>query len=256
MTMGALHRGHVELIRAARRRAGPDGEVLVSIFVNPLQFSPGEDYERYPRTWEHDLAACAAEGVDLVFAPAADDMYAAGQDIRVQPGPLGDLLEGAVRPGHFAGMLTVVNMLFNLTRPDVAFFGEKDYQQLVLIRRMVAQLHIPAAVEGVPTVREEDGLALSSRNTYLSPADRRAASAIPRALAAGRRSAAEGGTSDAVVAAASAVLRDAGLEPDYVTVTDPDLGSAPERGPARLLVAAPVGRPRLIDNTELALDPR
>lgn len=254
MTMGALHEGHVALIRAARAVVGIGGEVVVTIFVNPLQFAPGEDYERYPRTWQSDVDVCAAEGVDTVFAPAADDMYAAGRDILVVPGPVGDILEGAVRPGHFAGMLTVVNKLLNLTAPHTAVFGEKDYQQLVLIRRMVAQLNLPVQVMGVPTVREPDGLAMSSRNRYLEPHERTAAAAIPRAIHAGRECAQAGGDADAVRVAAEQVLEAAPeVAADYVAVTDPDLGAPPSSGEARILIAAQVGTPRLLDNAELCL---
>jgi pantoate--beta-alanine ligase len=245
MTMGALHEGHRELIRAARRHAD---HVLVTIFVNPLQFGPNEDFERYPRTLDSDLAACRAEGVDLVFAPARDEMYPGGEPlVRLDPGPLGDVLEGAVRPGHFAGVLTVVAKLLLLTAADVAFFGEKDYQQLALIRRMVRDLEIPVEVRGVPTVRETDGLALSSRNRYLSAEQRQYALVLSRALRAG----AEQDTAAGALAAARAVL--AGVEVDYLAVTDPDLGPAPASGPARLLVAARIGATRLIDNVPLLL---
>lgn len=254
MTMGALHEGHAALIRAARTIVGPGGEVVVTVFVNPLQFAPGEDYERYPRTWQADLDVCAAEGVDSVFAPAAADMYAAGRDVRVVPGPVGDLLEGAVRPGHFAGMLTVVNKLFNLTAAHTAVFGEKDYQQLVLIRSMVAQLNLPVQVVGVPTVREPDGLAMSSRNRYLEPHERTAAAAIPRAIHAAVECADGGGDADAVRVAAERMLQAVPeVDVDYVAVTDPDLGPAPGNGAARILIAAQVGAPRLLDNAALHL---
>src|SRR4051794_22722760 len=165
-TMGALHEGHRSLVRAARERAG---SVVVSVFVNPTQFGPGEDFDRYPRTWDADLAALAEEGADVVFHPGVDEVYQPGAaGVTVQPGPLGDVLEGAVRPGHFAGVLTVVAKLFGLVSPDLAFFGEKDYQQLTLIRAMARELALGVEVVGVPTVREEDGLALSSRNQYLA----------------------------------------------------------------------------------------
>jgi len=169
MTMGALHEGHRQLMRSAREWAGPEGQVLVTIFVNPLQFGEGEDFERYPRTWEADLAVCQEEGVAAVFAPLADDVYGAGREITVDPGPLGEELEGASRPGHFRGVLTVVAKILLLAHPQAAFFGEKDYQQFVLIRRMTEQLQLPFEVRSVPTVREEDGLARSSRNRYLDP---------------------------------------------------------------------------------------
>ncbi|MCA2215889.1 pantoate--beta-alanine ligase [Jidongwangia harbinensis] len=245
MTMGALHEGHRELIRAARRHAD---HVLVTIFVNPLQFGPGEDFDRYPRTLDSDLAACRAERADLVFAPDRPEMYPGGEPVvRVDPGPLGDVLEGAVRPGHFSGVLTVVCKLFLLTAADVAFFGEKDYQQLALIKRMVRDLEIPVGVRGVPTVREPDGLALSSRNRYLSAEHRQAALVLSRALRAG----AERDTAAGALAAAESVL--SGVPVDYLALTDPDLGPAPRSGPARLLVAARIGTTRLLDNVPLQL---
>ncbi len=231
--MGALHDGHLALIRGARERAE---HVLVTIFVNPLQFGPTEDFDRYPRTLDRDLAICAANGVDVVFAPDRAEMYPDGEPaVRVNPGPLGEILEGASRPGFFHGVLTVVLKLFHLTRPDVSFFGEKDYQQLALIRRMVRDTDLPVEIVGVPTVREPDGLALSSRNRYLSAEERKAALALSRALRAG--AAAAPGGAEAVLAAARAQLPD----PDYIALTSPDLGPAPVHGPARLLVAARVG---------------
>lgn len=257
MTMGALHAGHADLIDEARRLVGPDGQVVVTVFVNPLQFGPGEDYSRYPRTWEHDLQMCTDHGVDVVFAPAADDVYATGDDITIDPGPLGTVLEGAARPGHFRGMLTVVAKLLHLTRPAVSLYGEKDYQQLVLIRKMAATLNFPTEIASVPTHRESDGLALSSRNTYLTADQRAQAVVMPRATAAAARCAAEGGTAADVVAAAQSVLAtEPTLTPDYVVVTAPDLGPAPDRGPARLLLAVRVGVPRLLDNVAMELRPR
>jgi pantoate--beta-alanine ligase len=253
-TMGALHEGHIALIRAARGEVGPRGHVTVTIFVNPLQFGPGEDLDRYPRTLNSDVEACAAEDVDLVFAPAPDVLYPTGDpEVRVDPGPLGAILEGAVRPGHFSGVLTVVMKLLHLTRPDATFFGEKDYQQLTLVRRMVADLDLPVKVHGVPTARERDGLARSSRNRYLSEEQRTLAAAIPAALAAGVTAADLGRSADAVVGAAELELMRVGLTPDYVALTDPDLGPAPEEGPARLLLATRVGQTRLIDNTPVTL---
>lgn len=257
MTMGALHEGHAELIRRARDAAGVDGEVLVTVFVNPLQFGPGEDYERYPRTWEQDLALCTELGVDLIFAPAAEDMYSTGRDTRISAGALGEVLEGLSRPGHFDGMLTVVAKLLHLTRADWALFGEKDYQQLVAIRRMVTQLDFPVSIIGVPTVREPDGLALSSRNTYLDPQQRKAACVIPRAIAAAQTEAAAGATPARIREVAEQVLAaEPGVETDYVAVTTPDLQEAPAAGPARILVAAQVGIPRLLDNAAVLLEPR
>jgi pantoate--beta-alanine ligase len=251
LTMGALHEGHAALIRTARERAD---HVLVTIFVNPLQFGPAEDFDRYPRTLERDLAVCADLGVDVVFAPDRAEMYPDGEPlVRVSPGPLGEILEGASRPGFFHGVLTVVLKLFHLTRPHLTFFGEKDYQQLALVRRMVRDTDLAIEVVGVPTVREPDGLALSSRNRYLSAQQRDAALALSRALRAGAAAArggpAGGGGADSVLAAARAQLPDA----DYVALTAPDLGPPPAQGPARLLVAARVGTTRLIDNAPVEL---
>ncbi|MEU7578819.1 pantoate--beta-alanine ligase [Streptomyces sp. NPDC041068] len=187
MTMGALHDGHASLIRAARRIAGAEGEVVVTVFVNPLQFGAGEDLDRYPRTLEADLKIAEQAGADAVFAPAVDEVYPGGEpQVRIGAGPMGTVLEGATRPGHFDGMLTVVAKLLHLTRPDVALFGQKDAQQLALIRRMVRDLNFDVEIVGVPTVREDDGLALSSRNRYLSPDERRTALALSQALFAGR----------------------------------------------------------------------
>jgi len=249
MTMGALHEGHAELIRHARARDVP---VIVTIFVNPLQFGPHEDLSRYPRTLDADLDLCRAEGVDVVFAPAVDEIYPHGEPaVRVDPGPLATVLEGASRPGHFDGVLTVVLKVFNVVRPDFAFFGEKDYQQLALIRAMVADLDVGVRIVGVPTVREPDGLARSSRNRYLSAEQRELALSLSRALRAG--ASATGGPAG-VLAAARAEIP-AGVEVDYLALTDPRLGPAPERGPARLLVAARVGTTRLIDNTLVEVAP-
>jgi pantoate--beta-alanine ligase len=253
-TMGALHEGHRTLVRAARERAAT---VVVSVFVNPTQFGPGEDFDRYPRTWDADLAALAEEAADVVFHPPVAEVYpprAVG--VTVDPGPLGSVLEGAIRPGHFAGVLTVVAKLFGLVRPDVALFGEKDYQQLTLIRAMARELALPVEVVGVPTVREDDGLALSSRNRYLSPAERATAVALSRALRAGAGAGRQG--ADAVLTAARAVLAaEPALLQDYLELTDTDLGPAPTAGPARLLVAARAGATRLLDNAPITLgDPR
>lgn len=253
MTMGALHEGHAALMRAAR--AGTD-YVLATIFVNPLQFGPNEDFDRYPRTLDADLALLRAEGVDAVFAPSPPQVYPDGPPlVRVDPGPLGAVLEGAHRPGHFAGVLTVVHKLLSLTRPDVSYFGEKDYQQLVLVRRMVADLDLAVEIEAVATVREEDGLARSSRNRYLSPPERELALALPAALRAGAAAAAAGQDAAAVRSEACAALAKPGITIDYVEVVDPELGPAPERGPARLLAAARIGGTRLIDNCAIVLAP-
>ncbi|ALV34378.1 pantoate--beta-alanine ligase [Streptomyces sp. CdTB01] len=187
MTMGALHEGHATLIRTAREIAGPDGEVVVTVFVNPLQFGAGEDLDRYPRTLDADVKLAGLSGADVVFAPSVDEVYPGGEpQVRVSAGPMGERLEGASRPGHFDGMLTVVAKLLHLTRPDVALYGQKDAQQLALIRRMARDLNFGVEIVGVPTVREEDGLALSSRNRYLSPSERRTALNLSRALFAGR----------------------------------------------------------------------
>lgn len=249
-TMGALHDGHLQLLKHAR----PLGETLVaSIFVNPTQFAPGEDFEAYPRTFDEDLERCAEAGVDVVFAPAVETMYPSGlvDTVTVDPGPLGAVLEGAVRPTHFRGVLTVVAKLFGLVRPDVAVFGEKDYQQLTLIRHMASELALGVEIVGCPTVRESDGLAMSSRNRYLSPEERQQAAYLSAALRAGVAAGPNG--ADAVLAAARAVLESAGITPDYLVLADPDLGEAQPGAEARLLVAARVGSPRLLDNTALTL---
>jgi pantoate--beta-alanine ligase len=228
--------------------------VVVSIFVNPTQFAPHEDLDRYPRPFEDDLAACRADGVELVFHPDVTELYPHGTpQVMVHPGPLGDELEGASRPGHFAGVLTVVSKLFHIVRPDYAFFGEKDYQQLTLVRRMVTDLDMDVTVTGVPTVREKDGLALSSRNVYLDPAQREAAVVLSAALTAG--ACAGPGGPDAVLAAVREVLATRPeVRTDYLALRAPDLGPMPESGQARLLVAASVGRTRLIDNTAVQLE--
>jgi pantoate--beta-alanine ligase len=256
LTMGALHDGHVALARRARALVGDDGVLVLTVFVNPLQFGAGEDLDRYPRTLEADLDLAGRSGVDIVFAPPAAEVYRGGQpQVTVHPGPLGDRLEGAVRPGHFAGVLTVVAKLLLLVRPAVTVFGEKDYQQLVLVRRMAHDLDLGVEVVGEPTVREPDGLALSSRNAYLSSDGRHVALALSAALEAGAAAGPLG--PQAVRAAAQAVLDAAGgLDLDYLELTDPDLGPAPDAGPARLLAAARVGPTRLIDNLPVTLATR
>ncbi|MEU0133858.1 pantoate--beta-alanine ligase [Streptomyces sp. NPDC006296] len=187
MTMGALHDGHATLIRAARAAAGPEGQVVVTVFVNPLQFGEAADLDRYPRTLDADLAVATGAGADAVFAPSADEVYPGGDpQVRITAGPMGERLEGAARPGHFDGMLTVVAKLLHLTRPDAAFFGQKDAQQLALVRRMVGDLNFGIDIVAVPTVRDPDGLALSSRNRFLSAEERGTALALPRALFAAR----------------------------------------------------------------------
>jgi pantoate--beta-alanine ligase len=255
-TMGALHDGHRTLLRAARAAAGPQGSVVVSVFVNPLQFGPGEDLGRYPRTLDTDLAMCAEEGADLVFAPSAAQMYPGGKpEVTVDPGPVGLLFEGEYRPGFFGGVLTVVLKLFHLTRPEVAVFGEKDVQQLALVRRLVRDTDLGIAIEPVPTVRDTDGLAISSRNRYLSPAERTRALAISRALRAGQAQAERGAS--AVLAAALAALRaEPGLAVDYVAVVDPETFLPVQAGRAVIVAAARVGTTRLIDNMIVRLNPR
>ncbi|WP_149829246.1 pantoate--beta-alanine ligase [Streptomyces tailanensis] len=187
MTMGALHEGHATLIRTARELAGREGEVVVTVFVNPLQFGAGEDLDRYPRTLDTDVKLAEQSGADVVFAPWVDEVYPGGEpQVRITAGPMGERLEGAARPGHFDGMLTVVAKLLHLTRPDLALYGQKDAQQLALIRRMVRDLNFGVEIVAVPTVREADGLALSSRNRYLSAEERRTALALSKALFAGR----------------------------------------------------------------------
>jgi pantoate--beta-alanine ligase len=255
-TMGALHAGHRALLRAAGTLAGPAGSVIVSIFVNPLQFRPGEDLDRYPRTLDDDLAMCADEGVRAVFAPSAAEMYPGdAPDVTVDPGPMGQVFEGEFRPGFFAGVLTVVLKLVNVIRPDAAVFGEKDAQQLALVRRMVRDVDLGIAVESVPTVRDADGLATSSRNGYLSAADRALALALPRALHAGRARAAGGAA--AVLEAAREILRaEPALAVDYVAVVDPRTFTAVQpghAGPAVIVAAATAGSTRLIDNVPVVL---
>ncbi|HWL38534.1 MAG TPA: pantoate--beta-alanine ligase [Frankiaceae bacterium] len=251
MTMGALHEGHRTLMREARKKAD---SLIVTIFVNPLQFGPDEDLDRYPRPFENDVAACREEGVDLVFAPTPDVVYPDEPKVRVTAGPMGDVLEGATRPGHFDGVLTVVAKLLHLTRPDVALFGQKDAQQLALIRRMVRDLDFGAEIVQVQTVREPDGLALSSRNVYLSPAERDAALVISRALRNAESVAAQG--PQAVIDAARATLD---AEPrfrlDYVALVDPDTLEGLDRSHERALLAIAgwSGSTRLIDNATIAV---
>ncbi len=258
-TMGALHRGHRALLRVARQIAGRNGHVVVSVFVNPLQFGAGEDFGSYPRTLDADLAICAEEGAGFVFAPSPDEMYPSPPLIRVDPGPVGQLLEGRSRPGFFTGVLTVVLKLFEVVRPGAAVFGQKDAQQLALVRQMATDLDLGVAVTGVPIVRDPDGLAISSRNAYLSRAERTTALALSRGLEAGAEAAASGPA--AVLAAASAVLdKAAAADPplvlDYLELVDPvtftGVGDG-HRGQALLLVAARSGATRLIDNAPVEL---
>jgi pantoate--beta-alanine ligase len=261
MTMGALHQGHLDLVaRAQQWRAAVGGQVVVTVFVNPLQFGPEEDFEAYPRTLEADVAALAGRGVDVVYAPSVVDLYPAGPPlVRLNPGPVGEVFEGAIRPGHFAGVLTVVHKLLGRTQPTVALFGQKDAQQLALVRQMVADLDLAVRIVAVPIRREADGLALSSRNRYLSAPQRTAALALPRAVAAGAAAAAAGAGVTTVRQAAWDALGNAssdGFETDYLEVVDPSdftvLGQA-WRGPALLIGAIRVGTTRLIDNAPLTI---
>jgi pantoate--beta-alanine ligase len=249
-TMGALHDGHLALVRAAKRV--PGSVVVVSIFVNPLQFGAGEDLNAYPRTLDDDLALLRDEGVEMVFAPTAAAMYPDGLRSTVQPGPLAAELEGGPRPTHFAGVLTVVLKLLQIVRPDRVFFGEKDYQQLVLVRQMVTDLNVGVQVVGVPTVREADGLAMSSRNRYLDPAQRELAGMLSAALTAGTHAAPAG--AEAALNAARAVL-DAvpAITVDYLELRDAELGPIPINGPGRMLVAARLGKTRLLDNIAIEI---
>jgi len=252
MTMGALHDGHAALLAEARSLAD---SLVATIFVNPLQFGPGEDYDRYPRTWDDDLAVCTKAGVDVVFAPSKDEIYPAGEpEVRVRAGELGARLEGEHRPGHFDGVLTVVLKLLHLTRPDIALYGEKDAQQLALITHMVRDLDVGVRVIGVPTVRDPDGLALSSRNRYLSDAERGHALALSRALAAGA-AAAELGPSAMLAAARQTLAEKAGIDVDYVELVDDETWrpAGPETRRGRIVVAGRVGKTRLIDNRAVDL---
>ena len=255
MTMGALHDGHAQLIRAARQR---HDHVVVTIFLNPLQFGPKEDLSRYPRTFDADLEICTTAGVDVIFAPTPDVVYPDGDPgVRVSAGPLGEVLEGASRPGHFDGVFTVVGKLLHLTAARSAYFGQKDAQQLLLIRRMVRDIDFPVDVVSVPTVRESDGLAMSSRNMYLTASDRETALCLSRALRAGGEAAAYGPS--AIRRAAREVLVEEPLAlVDYLVLVHPQtLADVPEwyRGEALLAVAARVGTTRLIDNTPLLVGP-
>ncbi|GGK60286.1 pantoate--beta-alanine ligase [Nocardia camponoti] len=248
-TMGALHEGHLQLVRQAKLT---NQIVIVSIFVNPLQFGANEDLDAYPRTLDSDLELLAAEGVDLVFAPSVHEMYPDGPRTTVEPGPLGAELEGASRPTHFGGMLTVVCKLLQISHCTEALFGEKDYQQLTLIRHMVRDLNFSARIVGHPIVREADGLAMSSRNRYLDAEQRETALALSAALVAGKY--ASGLGPEAVVKAASEVLASVpGVDVDYVELRDSNLNPNPTTGNARLLVAAKVGNTRLIDNAPIVL---
>jgi pantoate--beta-alanine ligase len=244
-TMGALHEGHLSLVRNAQRI--PGALVVVSVFVNPLQFGEGEDLDAYPRTLDADVEKLRAVGVDAVFAPSVREMYPNGPRTTVHPGPVGEILEGRTRPIHFAGMLTVVQKLMHITSCSDAFFGEKDYQQLILIQQMVTDLNLGVQVHGVPIVREADGLAKSSRNIYLAETERELALTLSAALTAGAHVAEDG--AEAVLSTARAILDSVPeIEVDYLELRGADLGDDPETGDARLLVAAKIGDTRLIDN--------
>ena len=252
-TMGALHKAHGELIRIARGAAGEDGEVAVSIFVNPLQFEPGSDYKQYPRPEKADEEFCRDAGVDVLFRPSAEEIYTTDRSTFVEETSLSTTLEGKSRPGHFRGVCTVVAKLFNILAPDASVFGEKDFQQLAVIRRMVRDLNFKIEIISVPTVREEDGLACSSRNQYLNTEERKEATVLYRALIeaknAGKKS-----TND-VVALAQRVIKKAHLaQIDYIKVADAETLKPVEIvGPnSVLLLAVSFGKTRLIDNMRLA----
>ena len=252
-TMGALHEGHMALIEEARRHAG---HVVVSIFVNPRQFGANEDLDSYPRREAKDAQMLQAAGVDILWAPTAEVMYPVGYATNISVSGVTEGLDGAARPGHFDGVATVVTKLFNQVQPDVALFGEKDYQQLATIRQMVRDLDLPVEIIGVPTQRAEDGLALSSRNAYLTEDERKDALALPRALGEAARQMEKGVAVEAALAKAIAMLAAHGFDPiDYVTLCDAvtlEPMSVLDR-PARLLGAAKLGRTRLIDN--IAVEP-
>ena len=251
-TMGALHEGHLSLVRLAR---GIADVVIMSIFVNPLQFGPNEDYAKYPRTLERDLKKAKKAGVDLVFAPTVAEIYPAGRQVSVKAGAIGDVLEGVSRPGHFDGVLTVVLKLLNIVRPSVAIFGRKDAQQLACIRRMVRDLNLDVDIVGAPIIREDDGLAMSSRNRFLSPAERASALVLNASL----RAAEQESSPAAALAAAERLLAAAvdarEIELDYISVVNgTTMAPLPDdyTGPGLAVVAARVGTTRLIDNIELA----
>jgi pantoate--beta-alanine ligase len=248
-TMGALHEGHGSLMRAARRRCD---SVVVSLFVNPTQFGPNEDFNSYPRDPKGDAALCRREKVKILFMPAAEAVYPEGQDTKILAGRIGEVLEGAVRPGHFSGVATVVAKLFQIVQPDIAFFGQKDYQQTAVIKRMTRDLNFPVKIVVSPTVREKDGLAMSSRNRYLSVEERKASRVLFRALKKGRERIGGGERDPAAVRDAMAVLiqEEPRARIDYIAVAHPETLLEPERiaGPVVLLLAVRIGKTRLIDN--------
>jgi pantoate--beta-alanine ligase len=251
-TMGALHKAHGELIRVAREAAGKHGEVAVSIFVNPLQFEPGSDYKRYPRPEKADEEFCRSAGADLLFRPSADEVYASDRSTFLEETSLSSTLEGKSRPGHFRGVCTVVAKLFNILAPDAAVFGEKDFQQLAVVRRMVRDLNFKIDIIALPTVRDEDGLACSSRNQYLNPEEREQAAVLYKALLTSKN--ATKTSANDVVALAQKVINEAHLARiDYVEVADAETLKPVEiAGPnAVLVLAVSFGRTRLIDNMRL-----
>ena len=254
-TMGALHAGHLALVAEAKRRAT---HIVASIFVNPTQFGPNEDLSTYPRREASDAKMLDEAGVAILWAPSVEAMYPNGPEISVRAGPLGDELDGAARPGHFDGVATVVARLFDQVQPDVAVFGEKDYQQLLVIRQMVRDLDFPIDVVGVPTQRDADGLALSSRNTYLTEEERQAARALPRALGEAAAALQAGGDVAETLAAARDKLARAGFDPvDYLELRSADTLVPLDAldADARLLAAARIGRTRLIDNLPVSSAP-
>lgn len=255
-TMGALHEGHASLVREARRMAGSSARVAASIFVNPLQFGPNEDFDRYPRTLEADLALCEASGADMVFAPSVPEVYHPDRSIKILETSLSTVLCGASRPGHFDGVCTVVAKLFNLVQPDESVFGKKDYQQLAIIRRLVRDLDIPVIIHGIDTVREADGLAMSSRNRYLTPEERAQAPALRAALVAARQAWLDGQTdSAALLSLIRTQITDhapLGTE-DYIALVNQHTLLPQPTATASGLIALAVrfGKARLIDNIEL-----
>jgi pantoate--beta-alanine ligase len=254
-TMGALHRGHLELIRAARERAGTGGEVALSIFINPLQFEPGSDFDKYPRPQEQDEQACREAGIDVLFRPRCNEMYFADHSVFIDETELSRGLCGASRPGHFRGVCTVVTKLFHLLAPAAAVFGEKDHQQLAIMRRMVRDLGFPLEIVSVPTVREADGLALSSRNRYLNARERAEAPVLYRSLQAAKDLVARGESSAAklITVTTNMIASIEGARVDYISIVDSNTLEPLEIVPtnARMLLAVFIGKTRLIDNIRL-----
>ncbi|HHE07664.1 MAG TPA: pantoate--beta-alanine ligase [Chlorobaculum parvum] len=251
MTMGALHEGHLSLVKMAKERAGT---VIMTLFVNPTQFGPGEDFHRYPRPFDKDVALARSAGIDYLFAPATEAMYPEGYSTSIDPGPVATRLEGASRPGHFSGMATVVVKLLGITRPHLAVFGEKDAQQLSIIRRVVSDLNIAVTILGTPIARESDGVATSSRNIYLSSGERQQATALYRAIRYAGEQIEQGRTDLEVIAAEAEklVLAEKDAQPDYLCfVDDATFERAKKATPGkayRLIMAVRIGETRLIDN--------